>query len=236
MDKILTGNRIAMLRKRKKLTQTKLCIEMKQMHEEVGKITAINISSYESGSRMPSVEKLIAFADFFGVSTDYLLGLSDSYTDTSGSERTVESANIMSAPDTLIKQAELSKYHEQPVFVVSPEMVIHNRWAILDYFNKRLVFSSEIYPLNERMKLYCQVPLSSAYAEYNLPKPLSFSQLWEHDLLWIEALSPDRQIKGLYSGWYRHNEDKSALINCSNGLALPYTGLGISFNAYHLYR
>lgn len=236
MDSILTGNRIAMLRKRRKLTQTQFCIEVMKMHEDMGNLTAINISSYESGARLPSVKKLVAFADFFGVTTDYLLGLTDNLTEEAKPENTTEGATIIAMPDTLIKFADLSKYHDHPVFVVSPEMVIHNRWAILDYFNRRLVFANEIYPLNEKMKLYCQVPLSSAYAEYNLPRPIGFTQLWEHDLMWVESLSPDRQIRGLYSGWYRHNETKSALVNCSSGLALPYTGLGISFNAYNLYK
>ena len=35
------------------------------------------ISSWESGSRLPSIEKLCAIADYFQVSTDYLLGRTD---------------------------------------------------------------------------------------------------------------------------------------------------------------
>ena len=34
------------------------------------------ISQYMDGSSMPNVDKLLSIADFFGVSTDYLLGLS----------------------------------------------------------------------------------------------------------------------------------------------------------------
>ena len=36
------------------------------------------IRKYESGERMPETEALIKVADFFEVSTDYLLGRSDS--------------------------------------------------------------------------------------------------------------------------------------------------------------
>ena len=32
---------------------------------------------YESGDRRPDYEKLVALADYFGVTTDYLLGRSD---------------------------------------------------------------------------------------------------------------------------------------------------------------
>ncbi len=38
------------------------------------------ISQYEHGKRVPEVPALIAFADYFGVTVDYLLGLSDQRT------------------------------------------------------------------------------------------------------------------------------------------------------------
>lgn len=38
-------------------------------------ISASVISNYEAGTRTPSVEQLIALADFYRCSTDYLLGL-----------------------------------------------------------------------------------------------------------------------------------------------------------------
>lgn len=40
-------------------------------------VSASNISQYEGGGTYPSVEKLIALAQYFRVSTDYLLGLSE---------------------------------------------------------------------------------------------------------------------------------------------------------------
>lgn len=35
------------------------------------------VSQFASGANLPSLEKLVAIAEFFGVTTDYLLGLSD---------------------------------------------------------------------------------------------------------------------------------------------------------------
>lgn len=40
-------------------------------------ITARTIRKYESGTCRPTFEGIIKLAEFFGVSTDYLLGLSD---------------------------------------------------------------------------------------------------------------------------------------------------------------
>lgn len=43
---------------------------------------AINVkrqaaSQFANGANLPSLEKLVAIAEFFGVTTDYLLGISD---------------------------------------------------------------------------------------------------------------------------------------------------------------
>ena len=60
------GELLAELRQDRHLTQ-----------EQLGKViyvTAGTISNYENDVHFPDVEKLIALADYFGVTTDYLLG------------------------------------------------------------------------------------------------------------------------------------------------------------------
>ena len=67
MDKF--AQRIKELRNEKKQTQ-------KDMAELLGiKLRAYQY--YESGTHYPEVPNLIKLADYFGVSTDYLLGRSD---------------------------------------------------------------------------------------------------------------------------------------------------------------
>ncbi|MGE7132613.1 helix-turn-helix domain-containing protein [Lysinibacillus xylanilyticus] len=65
----MLGKRLKLLRAEKKITQ-----------EELGKVvnvTKVSISGYENGNRTPDTETLQALADFFNVSTDYLLGRAD---------------------------------------------------------------------------------------------------------------------------------------------------------------
>lgn len=62
--------RILELRKARNITQQRLAID-------IG-IDQASISSYESGKYLPNVEILIKISDYFGVSTDYLLGRSES--------------------------------------------------------------------------------------------------------------------------------------------------------------
>ena len=60
------SQRICELRKQRGLSQ-------KELGEAVG-LSHKAISTIESGSRSTTIEKLVLLADFFGVSTDYLLG------------------------------------------------------------------------------------------------------------------------------------------------------------------
>ncbi len=61
--------RLRELRKKKKMSQ--VCLAMKL------DMTQNSISRYESGAREADYRTLIAFADFFNVSLDYLLGRTD---------------------------------------------------------------------------------------------------------------------------------------------------------------
>ena len=61
--------RLKKLRKERKISQLKLAIDL-NMNQN-------SISRYENMEREADYETLIAFADYFDVSVDYLLGRSD---------------------------------------------------------------------------------------------------------------------------------------------------------------
>ena len=63
------GKRLRALRKEHKLT-------MKEFGERFS-LAESTISGYENGNRKPDMDILSKFADFFNVSTDYLLGRTD---------------------------------------------------------------------------------------------------------------------------------------------------------------
>ncbi len=76
LDKKLIGLRFQALRIRKGFEKQ---IDMiNDFKEKTGiELTKSAVSMYEKGERLPEYEKLLAFADYFGVTTDYLLGKSD---------------------------------------------------------------------------------------------------------------------------------------------------------------
>jgi len=57
--------RLKEIRKRKKLTQVKVAMDLNMSQNTV--------SRYENGEREPGVTELIKFADYYGVSVDYIL-------------------------------------------------------------------------------------------------------------------------------------------------------------------
>lgn len=63
------GEKLKSLRLEKKLTQ-------KQVADRIG-LAISAVSSYESGTRYPSYDVLVKLARIFHVSTDYLLGITD---------------------------------------------------------------------------------------------------------------------------------------------------------------
>lgn len=64
------GEIIGKLRYERKLSQA-------QLAKKVGLKSSSTIAAYEQGSRFPSLSTLIQLSRVFGVTTDYLLGVSD---------------------------------------------------------------------------------------------------------------------------------------------------------------
>lgn len=63
------SERLVDLRKSKNLTQ-------KQVYEAV-EMSMVGYQRYEYGTREPAFQKLIALADYFNISIDYLVGRTD---------------------------------------------------------------------------------------------------------------------------------------------------------------
>ena len=62
----MVGQRLKSLRKNSKLSQEQLA--------EALSLSRVSITSYEAGSRTPDIYTLVEIAEYFDVSTDYLLG------------------------------------------------------------------------------------------------------------------------------------------------------------------
>lgn len=63
---MVNGKRIKQLRVAQKMSQQEL--------GDIINVTKVSVSGYENGNRAPSMETLVAIANYFKTSTDYLLG------------------------------------------------------------------------------------------------------------------------------------------------------------------
>lgn len=90
-------NRFKELRISRGLTQEEF---RKQFNHKFNKTyTAAAISQFENGKRTPEISSLIDFADFYGVSLDYLLGRDE--VSTSGFSLSDEQATVLSSFEEL---------------------------------------------------------------------------------------------------------------------------------------
>lgn len=237
MNPTVFGQRLAKLRVDRNLTQQDVAEEMATFINNGKTISPLTISSYESGRKIPPLSNLIFYATYFGTSVDYLLGLVE------GQKEIIEQfpmtqreiGNPLMEPDMQIRPQDWKKYQNLPVYVVFSNHQKQDGWGMLDYNMKRIVFTDAICPLSTELKLFRQQPIESQYASGSMKHPLNYAELQNTTTsVWIEMLTPDNFVKGRYNGWYKHNEDRTLLINEANNLMLKSEGCGIAFNAYKL--
>lgn len=75
MNNINFGKRFKQLRQELDLNQQELINDFNKKHHF--NFNRVAISQYENGKRIPEIEALTSFAEYFNVSVDYLLGRTD---------------------------------------------------------------------------------------------------------------------------------------------------------------
>ena len=160
------------------------------------------LSAWETGNKTPSVEGLEKMADLYGVTTDYLLGRTDT-------EQCFE--NMVSLSKNL-----LPIMHEKPVWSAK------YGWLLVDYAKLCLVGINHCIPFAQADELYTAPP---QFAESHTPSsaPLSKSKLHYGMQIWVEPISPDQSLREELRGFYRVKHH--AIENgCGNRFSLDSYG------------
>lgn len=221
------GNRVKELREQKKMTQVQMAEEF-ALFAESAPVQAMTISSWEQGLKMCTAETLKYLALFFGVSTDYLLGITD---DPERDYRAISELDLVSPDAQIISYNELPSVDGMPVVIESNTNAFSPRWAIYDNNNHRFVTKTGILNYRPDLRVRSSVPFSSVTMDILKKSMLSIRQMKAEEHFWIVKIDGTEEEKIKYTGWYHHNEDKSCIIN-EKGLTLPYAGIGISYNAF----
>lgn len=234
MAQTVLSTNLTKLRASLQLTQEQFAAKLVEGTDGIIKISPLTISAYESGERIPTTVNLYWIAKVFHVSVDTLLGLDNQ--EVSGTmpaeKEAVDGDPVIPDYGQRIRVKDLIKYDKMPVYVKSPDKSFREGWAIVAYNDERLVFSDRWYPFSSQVEIYTYPPKNSEYISGRRLAPLTYKDCISAKLVWVELLGADPYVEGQYKGWYVHNETHTALINQANGLTLPYTGIGISYNAY----
>ena len=144
-------------------------------------ISQPTLSAWEGERKSPSIESLEKMADLYGVTTDYLLGRSEQV-DTNSSEP--------------IAQNSLPIFHGKPVWSSK------HGWLLVSAIDKILLFpDGKTLPFSNCGKLFTQ---SQLFSESILPvdKPLTLSEIYNLEQVWLEPISPDSDLRNELRGWY----------------------------------
>jgi len=218
--------RLAALRKKNGLTQQEFVDKYNEFSGRGKALSIRTISAWEAanGSKIPSINDLYNLIKFYGVSADYILGLAD--------ETGAAAAEYgKKEPEIKIRMADLRKYDGKPIFVVFDNFAYHDQWGIVDMKANRIIFRDMQMKINENCSYYTFAPLDLTPFTSAGKRPYSFAQLEKCTTAYVEMLSGDSYIKGKLNGWYRNDKTNGLLVN-ETGFALPYSGLGVSYNAY----
>ncbi len=155
-------------------------LKMTEAAQKLG-ISQPTLSAWETERKSPSIEGLEHMADFYGFSTDYLLGRAE---------------NSTPSPTQMIPPASLPAFHGKPVW--SPE----HGWMLVNMAERMLLCAdgSRLSIANSK-ELYAQPPL---FAEPALPcgEPLTRSEVRQQNRVWVEPISTDSALRNELRGWY----------------------------------
>lgn len=195
-------------------------------------LTNLAISTYERGDRCPPLPTLIALANIFDLTLDELVG------NPTRKKRNIDNAKRISEEDSkdFIRPEDYLLYDKKPVWIEERGRSGEGCWGILDYRghddNVYVYNSQGVMKVDSSISLFTSAAVDAIQVEDSTMRRVNISELPSHETVYCVSTSHDPYIKTLYTGYYKADKSRMILVNRTNGLALPYTGLGISFQAF----
>lgn len=163
----------ARLQSKKKLTE---------VSEEM-KVSKATISNWESGRKIPSIEAVEKLADYYGVTTDYLLGRG-SY------------GELLDSPLKPIEPILLPVLHGFPVWV-------EGKCGLVDAINEAIVFLDQRQIPFPDTHSIMMLPMPFSLTCPPISSPIPKSELQQYLQIWLEPISKDEELRQELRGWYQ---------------------------------
>ncbi len=211
--------RLVLRRQKLGIKQSDLLFMLKEKMGSNARVSASTLSHWETGYRKVPDIYVTALAEILQCTEEFLLGISDD----------PDSREPADAEDNMLHEIPLTmlyKYDQQPVYVEFLDFAHEDSWGIFDrdtntiYFIRFQLFLGKTSEINIRIST--EAPDYSR-ANYRGRSILDLRKVMLYDAVYVRINSNDRSVQNLYNGLYKHNENRTALIN-SEGLVLPYSG------------
>lgn len=223
------AKRIQELRISRHWSQVDLAAKISDVIDRENNVTQSSVSMWETGRRDPSFEIIIALTHIFDCSVNYLRGVSNNRYDTDNVEKSPYEIN----PNLYkLDAGDLARFDRQPVWIESPDQLFESQWVIVNLEEQSLIGVNRQFAMDEKNIQYFSFPLPNAtsIAYYN-NMPLNYEQFQNTQTFWVEIKSTSVELRSIYNGWWKHNEQHTAIIN-ENGYVLPYNGYNKSYLVY----
>lgn len=146
------------------------------------------ITNWEKGHRLPNIEKLIQLSELYGVTTDYLLGLSDKKQIPLTGE---------------IDKERLFAFHDMPVWLAG------KGWGLINVIQKAIIFSDlTSLPISDIAQPVFSYPPAFAMGLRGVGTPIRLDELEDYKRVWVEPISQDITLQTELRGWYHVNHGK----------------------------
>lgn len=226
--RLVKPKNLALARVHAKMTQQELA---NALSAKVGRTLNVStISSWEKDKRGVPRKYIAGLSSVLGVTIDYLVG---------NTQKMDEKVTKMSEDETdedyipPIDKNDMLRFDNTPVWV---EFIYGNAvdgWALYDAKREVIIMKERTYKANDKLMRY--YPAKPGYAiqnpYFNRRKVMEVARFYKAEAMYIVYDSPDPGLRKLYTGWYHHNENHTAIMN-AEGLTLPYEGLNKYYQAY----
>lgn len=220
-QKLLLSQRLRELREEKRITQKDLAVELSLFMGKDKKISPSAVCSWETGEKKPTYETLLAFSNYYGVSTDYLLGKT--------TIRVFDNdiKNLENFAKKITEDQLKENYNNKPVYLVSKDGSFSDQWGIYNKENNRFSCAEYILYNSSSISYYALPPEALTN-----PKPnITLNEAKKYEQVWIEYENPSRVLRERFTGLYKV-DCKNSIFVASNGFALPFDSIDITYHVY----
>lgn len=225
VEKEVVASRLKSLRADMKLSQGEVARSISITLGLKDRLANSTVSAWEVGAKMPSTTYLIALANLYNVSVDYLLGVSQN---PNGGMNDIE----VNMADYIkeIKLKDLPRYDGLPVLLSFSNSARSDVWGIYDREHECFYCKGRIIKVSSIDK--CYATMQSSFPIRNEDnKKLSLIKCKQLEEVWIDYMGIDAVVSERYSGWYSVNVIQKCFMN-DYGMILPFRGLNINYFAY----